>query len=724
MLGNEQYVKRNGLTISPLLYDFIRSEVLPIAGIDEKKFWLEFRYLLKELMPENKRILDKRFFFQTKINEWHSNKSSEDHDQHAYTEFLKDIGYIIPEGDKFNASTENVDEEFCSIAGPQLVVPLINPRYAINAANARWGSLYDALYGTDAIQDKLIDPLETYNHERGEKVISWCRNFLDKAIPLDQGSHSESLNYSIEEGELLVTLTNNKTTRLKNSQQLVGFDGSINSPKSILLKNNNLHIIIEFDPNHIVGKQDNANIYDIKLESAVTTIMDCEDSITAVDVHDKVAVYRNWLGLMNGELRVSFEKEGKTIFRSLNPDLSFLTASGTQITLPGRSTMLIRNVGHLMTTDAILVENNKEIPEGILDTVITSLIAMHDLKGNSCFKNSIKGSMYIVKPKMHGPEEVAFSNKLFLGVEKILGLSTNTLKMGIMDEERRTSLNLKECIREASERIVFINTGFLDRTGDEIHTSSNLGPMVRKNEMKNTAWISSYENRNVNIGLDCGLQGRAQIGKGMWAMPDMMRDMLKNKISHPEAGASTAWVPSPTAATIHAIHYHLVDVTERQNQIKLRESSSLEDLLDIPIATEQKWSEKEIQEELNNNIQSILGYVVRWIYQGIGCSKVPDINNISLMEDRATLRISSQHIANWLDHGICTKNQVIETLRHMAEIVDKQNSSDPLYVPMKADLENNLALQAAYDLIFEGRKQLNGYTEPILHKYRIKVKNS
>ena len=722
MASSGTYEKRNGLIISPILFNFVRSEVLPLRGIEENVFWSKFSSLLKELIPENIELIKKRNHFQEQINNWHLENRSTKYNIDDYTKFLKDIGYLVPEGSAFHASTCNVDEEFSIIAGPQLVVPLINARYSLNAANARWGSLYDALYGTNAIENTLPTN-KGYDIKRGEKVISWCRDFLDKTIPLINESHSNAINYSIKGGELIIK-TKNGSSKIKNSKQFLGFTGSVNSLSSILFQNNNLHIIIKFDPSHVVGKHDNASISDIILESAVTTIMDCEDSIAAVDAEDKVNVYRNWLGLMNGSLSTSFKKAGKNITRSLNQDLSFTSADGNQITVPGRSLMLIRNVGHLMTTDTVCIENDQEIPEGILDTVITSLIAMHNLEGNSTFKNSRKGSIYIVKPKMHGPEEVAFSDKLFLNVENILGLPKNTLKMGIMDEERRTSVNLKECIRAASERIVFINTGFLDRTGDEIHTSMLSGPMIRKEEMKYTDWLEAYEDRNVDIGLECGLQGRAQIGKGMWAMPDLMDDMLKNKISHPKAGANTAWVPSPTAATIHSIHYHLINVTQRQDKLKLRPTTPISKLLCIPLQNNQPLTKNEIQEELNNNIQGILGYVVRWIDQGIGCSKVLNLNNVGLMEDRATLRISSQHINNWLNHGVCTKKQVIETLEKMAKVVDRQNVSDRCYKPMTPNTQNNYAFQAACELIFEGHKQPNGYTEPILHKYRLKVKKN
>tara|TARA_B100000700_G_scaffold330794_1_gene459110 strand:+ start:51958 stop:54144 length:2187 start_codon:yes stop_codon:yes gene_type:complete len=724
MPSEKSYLSVSNLKISSDLFDFVNSEVIPGTFVDRENFWEGFSKLIHELSPENKSLLKKRVDLQKKIDSWHINTKYKPYNQSDYIKFLRDIGYLVTEGPNFNIQTENVDEELSKISGPQLVVPLINARYSINAANARWGSLYDALYGTDSIPRDSKSDKKEYDPERGKKVIKWSKEFLDESIPLIDGSHQDATSYKINDQRVYITLSNGKKVTLKNEQKLIGYTGSASFPESILFRNNGLHIQITFNKDHSVGKDDKANISDIILESAISTIMDCEDSIAAVDSEDKITVYRNWLGLMKGDLKTSFQKNGRNIQRCLNKDLIFQGTCGSEITIPGRSTLLIRNVGHLMTTNTILQDDGSESPEGIVDAVITSLIAKHDLLQNSLVKNSKTGSIYIVKPKMHGPDEVRFTDKIFQYVEKLISLPRNTLKMGIMDEERRTSINLKECIRAAKNRVVFINTGFLDRTGDEIHTSMEAGPIIKKGNIKKCVWIKAYEDRNVDIGLSCGLKGKAQIGKGMWAMPDMMAEMLKSKIEHPKSGATTAWVPSPTAATLHATHYHRVNVEEYQDVISSRKHAKIEDLLTIPLAEGTNWSSDEVQRELENNIQGILGYVVRWIDQGVGCSKVLDINNLGLMEDRATLRISSQHIANWLRHEVCSENQVIETLERMAKVVDNQNSNDPEYQLMSRDLKNNIAFNAASDLIFEGAKQTNGYTEPILHKYRRYKKNN
>ncbi len=717
-----QYMNVGNFQVAKELYAFINEEVIPGTGIESGKFWSDLEELISELAPENKALLAHRDELQNKIDTWYRDNMEHFNFKH-YKAFLEEIGYLEPEVEDFQITTQNVDDEIAIQAGPQLVVPVNNARYAINAANARWGSLYDALYGTDAIaEEDGAERKTTYNQIRGEKVITFAKNFLDQSFPLAGNSHKDATKYEVINGRLVVSLSDGTTTGLVDESKFIGYQGKSENPNAILLKNNGLHVEVQIDKNHPIGKTDCAGIKDILMESAITTIMDCEDSVAAVDAEDKVLVYRNWLGLMKGDLSATFRKGNKEIIRLLNPNRTYTSSLGEELTLHGRSLMFVRNVGHLMTNNAVLDQNGGEVPEGILDAVVTSLIAKHSLLGNSLYKNSSKGSVYIVKPKMHGSKEVAFANKLFNRVEDMLSLERNTLKIGVMDEERRTSLNLKACIHEVKERVVFINTGFLDRTGDELHTSMEAGTMIRKNEMKSATWLQAYEKSNVSTGLSTGLQGKAQIGKGMWAMPDLMGEMLKQKGSQLQAGANTAWVPSPTAATLHALHYHEMDVTSIQNQLVNEFIDYQDDILSFPVAETPVWSAHEIQEELDNNAQGILGYVVRWVEQGVGCSKVPDINNIGLMEDRATLRISSQHMANWLRHGICTADQVYETLKRMAKVVDEQNAEDPNYRPMTNNYDNSVAFQAACDLVFKGCEQPNGYTEPILHRRRIEFK--
>jgi malate synthase len=712
------YCDRGGMRVSTELAQLIEADLAPGLGIDTAQFWADFEGLLDELVPVNQALLARRDQLQADIDAWHRHRRGQPFEVTAHEEHLVKLGYLVPEGPDFQIGTRKVDAEISRLAGPQLVVPLSNARYSLNAANARWGSLYDALYGTDAIEETgELARGKGYNATRGRAVIERARAVLDQAVPLTSGSHRDAAGYSVSAGALRVALVTGGATALSTPSQFRGYTGTEDSPTSLLFEHHGLHIEVRLDRKHSIGRNDAAGIADVQLESALTTIMDLEDSIAAVDSADKMAVYRNWLGLMRGDLTARFAKGSGHVDRSLNPDRVYQSPAGGSFHVPGRSLMLVRNVGHLMTTDLIL-HRGREAPEGMVDAVLTSLIGLVDLKGLGKFHNSRAGSIYIVKPKMHGPDEVAFANTLFDRVEDLLGLPRHTVKIGVMDEERRTTVNLKECIRAVKDRIIFINTGFLDRTGDEIHTAMQAGAVMRKSEIRNAVWLKAYEDRNVDMGLACGLAGHAQIGKGMWAMPDRMAEMLAAKVAHPKAGANTAWVPSPTAATLHALHYHEVDVAARQLELTTRTRAALRDILTPPLAPKRNWSDAEKREEIENNAQGILGYVVRWIDQGIGCSKVPDIHDVGLMEDRATLRISSQHIANWLLHGIVTRDEVMAALQRMAAVVDGQNAADPSYEPMSPAFDRSLAFQAACDLVFKGVEQPNGYTEPLLHARR------
>jgi len=716
-------ISNSDMQVSQHIYELVVNDILPDLGLEPSVFWTHLEEVITEMTPKNNLLLLKRYKLQASIDTWHQSRCDSPHNHEEYKRFLQKIGYLLPEGPDFAISTDHVDEEISTIAGPQLVVPVKNARFALNAANARWGSLYDALYGTDVISEEDgAEKGKGYNPKRGEKVFAYARKFLDQAAPLRKGSHADVTEYRVEDHLLRAIFSDGNSTGLKYTEKFVGYNGRTDAPSEILLRNNNLHFILMIDPTHPVGKHDRAHIKDMILESAITTIQDLEDSVATADGEDKAEVYRNWLGLMRGTLTDTFVKNGKQMTRSLNPDLHFFNQQGREMSLPGRSLMFVRNVGHLMTNEAVLIKG-EEAPEGILDAVFTCLISRYDIKHLNQLSNSRKGSMYVVKPKMHGPEEVAFTCELFSKVEDVLKLPRNTIKIGIMDEERRTTVNLKESIRAARERVVFINTGFLDRTGDEIHTSMEAGIMKRKEAMKQEKWIQAYEDWNVDIGLACGLRGIAQIGKGMWPKPDLMKEMVDTKLAHLEAGANCAWVPSPTAATLHALHYHQVRVSDVQEKLMSRPRASLDDILTIPLLDE-KLTEEEIQQELNNNCQGILGYVVRWIDLGIGCSKVPDINDVGLMEDRATLRISSQHLANWLRHDYVRRTHVLETFKKMAVVVDKQNAGDPDYKPMSPDYDDSVAFQAACELVFGGVHQPSGYTEPVLHRRRIEMKSN